>query len=193
LEELLTFLNYLQSEESLVRNTKFTRVNCIIANYKPCEVICEKPQSMPSLLQHRVLVHMPMKDSIYRNWGLSVKNNELKVGGLQESQTAHRRKEEVILYDDKIDCINNATVKVCDRTKFKDTKGETVRIFLGGDREEMMSESQLMILGMGYTKMREYAIQGYSYTFFLNDFADLSEMITPDRKHIEFKATLTIF
>lgn len=76
----------------------------------------------------------------------------------------------------------------------KDTReGEHVKVKLDGHQEELRSESQLLIMGMGYTIGRQYRVEGYTYTFILNEFADLQEMIKLEKKHVEYKAKLTIF
>jgi len=51
----------------------------------------------------------------------------------------------------------------------------------------------MLMMGMGYTIGRQYRIEGYTFTFILNEFADLQEMIKLDKRHVEYKAKLTIF
>ena len=93
--------------------------------------------------------------------------------------------EELRIYQDNVELKNNVTVKVCDRTVVKDsTTGEHVKVKLDGSQDEKRSESQMLILGMGYKLGKQYRIEGYTYTFILNEFADLQKLIKPDRVHV---------
>jgi hypothetical protein len=44
---------------------------------------------------------------------------------------------------------------------------------------------------MGYHKVHEYMTIGMSWTYILNDFADLKALIPLDKRQIEFKVKLS--
>ncbi|TNV81227.1 hypothetical protein FGO68_gene2051 [Halteria grandinella] len=192
MDKLQVFLTYLQGQDSLVRGYSFSKDHTLISNYYPSNKICGS--LMPALLQHVTMERKASKDAHYRSLGLATKQSKDARSKDYEHSQVKTHHEEMRLYMDNVDCRNGVTVKICDRTVVRDAReGEYVTVKLDGMQGERRSESQMMITGMGYKLARQYRIEGYSFTFIMNEFADLQEMIKLDRRHIEYKAKLTIF
>ena len=82
------------------------------------------------------------------------------------------------MYAENVDSIKyNMTVKICDRLSFK----------------TLQDSAESFLAGLGYSKCNQYAVEGFTHYFLLNEFADLVEKIPKDRKHVEFKAKLKLF
>ena len=84
------------------------------------------------------------------------------------------------MYQNNIDNIDGVTVKICDRITL-DMEAQTA------------SEAEIFIIGSGYERAKDYRTEGNTYTFLLNEFADLKELIPLKCRHIEYKAKLTLF
>ena len=80
------------------------------------------------------------------------------------------KKDEIKLYRDILEVKNEVTVKICDRIK---VKGE----------EAVEDQVETFIMGTGYEKCKDYRTEGFRYTFILNEFSDLLELIPKDQQH----------
>lgn len=184
MERLITFITYLQSQESLVRSYRFSRHESQVTCYAPSPLISLGITSMPPLIQHVTQTRLMGKDAIYRNQSLTSKDgNQLR-----------KRKDELRMYLDNIELKNGVTVKICDRTIIKESASEDFSLVQLNEHQEMqVTEAEMLIRGSGYEVKRSYSTEGETYTFIMNEFADLQEMIHLDRRHISYKCKLSIF
>ena len=142
---------------------------------------------MLPLIQHVTKVCEIHKDAKYQNNGLMIAGDPSD-SSIKKQRDQLYKKDELRMYSNNINYVNEVQVKDCQRIKFDAVKVES-------DYQQQTKqnlETQYFLTGSGYMNVYEYLVdEKQSYVFFLEEFADLKALIPLEERHIQFKVRLS--